>query len=106
MKGCRTADSRSIESLTLVRSAVHPEGSHPLSSADLGSNKSAVTVTVPMVPISFAENSCSGVLATGVGDGVPTGAKTGAGVEMVGLGEGETPSASTMISVCAGMGWE
>lgn len=85
-------------SLTLVKAAVHPAGSHPPSTERAGSKRSAVTVTVPIVPISFAENSCSGEgTVAGVG-GVATGEKTGAGVVVVGLGGGEV-SDSTMISV-------
>ena len=65
---------------------MQPAGSQPPASARLGSNRSAVAVTEPMVPISRAENSCSGVAT--VGAEVAMGATTGEGVaSMAGVGD-------------------
>lgn len=83
------------QDLTLVKAAVHPAGSHPPPAARLVSNRSAVTVTAPMVPISLAEKSCSGVATVGVG--VATGAAAGEGV-------GESGWGRASISVCSAKG--
>lgn len=83
--------------LTLVKAAVHPAGSHPPAAARLVSNRPAVTVTAPIVPISFAEKSCSGVATVGVG--VAMGATAGGGDVAAGVGVSGGGSAS--ISVCS-----